>query len=60
MGGVRGFPVMMLSSLDTLSMMRNSVIEGVLVSISIFWAVTLASDILLKRRVLSDMSVSIG
>jgi len=41
-------------------MMRGSAIEWVFVSINIFQAVTLASDILLRRRVLSDVSVSIG
>ena len=53
-------PVIMFSSSDTSSMMRDSVIEEVLVSISIFRAVTLVSDMLLRRRVLNDVSVSIG
>ena len=57
---VGGTPVMMFSSSDTSSVIRGSVIEEVLVSISIFRAVTLASDMLLRRRVLSDVSVSIG
>ena len=52
--------MMMFSRSDTSSMMRGSVIEGVLVSINVFWVVTLASDMLLKRRVLSDVSVPIG
>ena len=52
--------MMMFSSSDTSSMIRDSVIEEVLVSISIFRAVTLASDMLLRRRVLSDVSVSIS
>ena len=52
--------MMIFGNSDTLSMIRDSAIEGILVSISIFWAVTLASDMLLRRRVLSDGSVSIS
>ena len=54
------FPVMMFSKSDTLSMMRDSTIEWVFVSINIFWTVTLASDILLRRRVLSNVSMFIS
>ena len=57
---VGSFPVIMFSRSGTSSMMRGSAIEWVFVSINIFQAVTLASDILLRRRVLSDVSVSIG
>ena len=57
---VGSFPVMMFSRSDTSSMMGGSAIEWVFVSINIFQVVTLASDILLRRRVLSDVSVSIG
>ena len=51
---------MMFSRSDTSSMMRGSIIEYVFISINIFWIVTLASDILLRRRVLSNMSMSIS
>ena len=57
---VGSFPVMMFSRSDTSSMMRGSIIEYVFISINIFWIVTLASDILLRRRVLSNMSMSIS
>ena len=52
--------MMMFSKSDTLSIMRDSTIEWVFVSINIFWTVTLASDILLRRRVLSNVSISIS
>ena len=44
-----GFPVMTLNSSSALSIMWDSVIEGDLVSISIFLAVILASLMLLRR-----------
>ena len=51
---------MMFSRSNTSSIIKSSAIEEVLVSINIFQTVTLASDILLRRRVFSDISMSIG
>ena len=57
---IGSFSVMMFSRSNTSSIIKSSAIEEVLVSINIFQTVTLASNILLRRRVFSDISMSIG